>query len=180
MMPRRGFASVTAIGLAGLLAAGAMAAEQDAPSSFSVEDGMSVTLDYTLTADGKTVESTSGQGPLQYVHGRGQIIAALERALAGLHAGDEKEVTISPEQGYGQYNPSLVMEVEKRDLPVGLQPKPGLVFRYADEQGRSIRATVKQIKKTTVILDGNHPLSGKTLNFKIKIVGIEPAPPPAA
>ena len=138
---------------------------------------MAVTLDYTLTVDGKVAETTKGQEPTRYVHGRKQIIAVLEQALAGLHVGDEKEVTIAPEQAYGSYNPSLVMEVAKTALPAGLHPKPGLVFRYADENGRSIRATVKSVNKNTVVLDGNHPLTGKTLNFKIKIVDIQPAPP---
>ena len=146
-------------------------------SARTVTDGMVVSIDYTLTVDGKVVDSSQGRSPLRYVHGRRQIIRGLERALEGLRVGDTKEVTVKPEDAYGAVNPTLVMEVTKASLPAGVPPKAGTVFRYADDKGRPIRATIKDVKENTVVLDGNHPLAGKTLTFTVKIADIQPAQP---
>ena len=141
----------------------------------TIKEGMSVKMEYTLTVDGAVVDSTKGKEPFAYRHGRRQIIPGLERALAGLRVGDHKEVTVKPEDGYGKINPALIMEVTKASLPQGITPKAGVVFRYADDKGRPIRAAIKEVKDTTVVLDGNHPFAGKTLTFNVTIVDIQPA-----
>ena len=146
-----------------------------APEQPTVKDEMDVKMEYTLTVDGAVVDSSQGRDPFHYTHGRKQIIPGLERALTGLRVGDEKDITVNPEDAYGNFNPALVMEVAKSSLPIDLRPKTGMVFRYADPQGRSIRATIKEVKENSVVLDGNQPLAGKTLMFHVKIVDIKPA-----
>lgn len=148
---------------------------QETPTMVAVQDNMDVSMEYTLTADGVVVDSTNGKEPFHYIHGHGQIIPGLERQLTGLHVGDSKEVVVKPEDGYGQLDPSAVIEVPKEQLPADVTPTVGMVLRGVNPDGRNFRAIVKEIKDKTVLLDLNHPLAGKTLSFKIKITGVAPS-----
>ncbi|MDO8644449.1 MAG: FKBP-type peptidyl-prolyl cis-trans isomerase, partial [bacterium] len=62
-----------------------------------IQDGSKVTLHYTLTVDGKKVDSSEGKEPLTYTQGKGEIVPGLESELAGLKKGDKKTITVSPE-----------------------------------------------------------------------------------
>ena len=157
-------------------------AAEEAAMPPAVQENMDVGLDYTLTVDGKVVDSTDGKSPLHYVHGHGQIIPGLERQLVGLHVGDSKEVTVDPKDGYGPVDPAAIVEVKKDQLPKDITPSAGLVLRGVNPDGRSFRASIKEVKESSVLLDLNHPLAGKTLVFKVKITEIKPAPasPPSA
>ena len=137
-----------------------------------IQDNMTVQLEYTLTVDGSVVDSTSGRDPFQYVHGRGQIIPGLERQLTGLQAGDSREISISPEEGYGPVDPSAFIEVPNEQLPPNINPAVGMMLRGVDPDGRSFQATIQEVKETSVMLNLNHPLAGKTLLFKIKVLDI--------
>ena len=148
---------------------------KEAPMALAVQDNMDVSMEYTLTSDGVVVDSTADKAPFHYTHGQRQIIPGLERQLIGLHVGDSKEVTVKPEDGYGQVDPVAFVEVPKEQLPTDVKPAVGMVLRGMNPDGKSFRATVKEIKDKTVVLDLNHPLAGKTLTFKIKITGIAPA-----
>ena len=141
----------------------------------AIQDNTEVQLEYTLTADGQVVDSTDGQVPFKYIHGRGQIIPGLEKQLAGLHPGDTKEITVTPEEGYGPVDPTAIVDVPKNQLPVGTTPEVGMVLRGVDPDGRAFRATIQEIKDQTVKLNLNHPLAGKILHFKVKVLDIAPA-----
>lgn len=172
------------VGLAAGLAlcAAAVLAEpgtQEGQMAPSIEDGMSVKIDYTLTVDGAVVDSSEGRGPLSYKPGQGEIIPGLEKQLAGLHVGDTKDVTVQPDEGYGALDPKAFVEVAKDQLPAGLTPEVGTFLRGMSPDGRSFRARIHQIGQDTVTLDLNHPLAGKTLHFNVKVVEIAPVPPPA-
>jgi FKBP-type peptidyl-prolyl cis-trans isomerase SlyD len=149
-----------------------------------VKDGSVVSLQYTLSnEDGKTIESNKGKAPLKYTHGNRQIVPGLEKELAGMKVGDEKRVTVSPEEGYGPVNPKGFQEFPKDKIPAeGL--KVGAVLMAKGPQGQEVPVRVHEIKEKTVVLDLNHPMAGKTLVFDVKVLGIEPAaaqlPKPAA
>ncbi len=175
-----------------LMAAGARAEEpaatpaaspQPAPAaatpdaSPTIQDKMKVGMEYTLTANGKVVDSSEGKGPFHYVHGRSQIIPGLERQLTGLHVGDAREITVSPEEGYGAVDQTAFMEVPKSQLPQNSAPTVGAVLRGVDGSGRMFQAIVSEIKADSVVLNLNHPLAGKTLTFNVKITDIAPAAP---
>ena len=163
---------------ASLIAAGVMPrgfAEEAHAMAASVQENMDVGLDYTLTVDGNVVDSTQGKTPFHYVQGRHQVIPGLERQLTGLHVGDSKEIVVKPEEGYGPVDPSAFVEIPKTQLPPNVTPTVGMVLRGAQKDGQSFRAKIQEIKDKTVKLDLNHPLAGKTLNFKIKIDTIAPA-----
>jgi FKBP-type peptidyl-prolyl cis-trans isomerase SlyD len=160
-----------------MLGSAAVSAEEPQPVP-AVEKDMNVGLEYTLTVDGVVMDSTEGKPAFHYVHGQGQIVPGLERQLQGLHVGDSREVTVAPEEGYGQVDPAAFVEVPKTQLPADIKPEIGTVLRGVNPDGQSFRARVSDVKTETVVLDLNHPLAGKTLNFKVKIAELAPAPAP--
>jgi len=155
-----------------LLASTAFA--QNPPAAPTIQDGSNVSLEYTLKDEtGKVLESNKGGTPLVFVQGQQQLIPGLERGLVGLHAGDEKEVVVKPEDGYGLVVPNAQAEVPKSAIPKeGLKVGQALMARNGSGDARPV--TVKEIKDTTVVLDLNHPLAGKTLIFDVKVLGVEP------
>lgn len=140
----------------------------------AIQDGMAVAIDYTLTVDGTVVDSSEGRGPLRYTQGRGEIIPGLERQLAGLHAGDHKDVAVAPEDGYGPVDPEAYMAVSRSQLPVDVTPEVGMVLRGTGQDGRPFRARIHEIGEESVTLDLNHPLAGKTLLFAVTVVEVTP------
>jgi FKBP-type peptidyl-prolyl cis-trans isomerase SlyD len=143
-------------------------------SSPTIEDGATVQLEYTLSDDaGKLLDTNKGQQPLTYTQGGQQIIAGLEKQLAGMQSGQAKKVVLKPEDAFGPVDPAAQTEVPKDALPpdalvVGTQ----LMARNSSGEGRPV--IVKEIKEKTVVVDLNHPLAGKTLVFDIKVLGVEP------
>jgi FKBP-type peptidyl-prolyl cis-trans isomerase SlyD len=140
-----------------------------------IKDGSRVSLDFTLTDEkGNFIQSSKGNQPLRYTHGRSEIIPELERSLAGMATGAERRVRIKPEDAYGQVDPKLFEEVPKEKLPPDAL-KVGTLLLAKDPQGKEFEVRVHEIKDKTVVMNHNHPLAGKTLVFDIKILDIKPA-----
>lgn len=140
----------------------------------AIEAGSKVSLEYTLTDDnGAVIDSNKGKPALTYTQGTQAIVPGLEKALAGMRTGDEKQVTVPPAEGYGDVDPSAVAEVSKTLIPAdALTVGAELVARNAQGATRLVR--VKEVKAETVVIDLNHPLAGKTLHFAVKVLGVEP------
>lgn len=139
-----------------------------------IKEGSVVRLDYTLSDDkGTLIESTKGKEPLTYTHGQGQILPALEKELAGMRVNEEKSILLKPEDGYGPVDAKAFQEVPRKEIPQDAL-KIGNTLLARNEQGLVIPVRVHEIKERTVVLDFNHPLAGKTLNFAIKILDIRP------
>ncbi|MBW6392355.1 MAG: peptidylprolyl isomerase [Halomonas sp.] len=134
-----------------------------------------VAFHYTLTNDaGEVLDSSEGRQPLTYLHGAGNIIPGLEKQLEGREAGDKLNVTVSPEEGYGEVQPQLVQEVP-RDAFQGVESvEPGMQFQ-AQTQGGPLMVTVTSVEGDTVTVDGNHPLAGQKLNFDVEISDVREA-----
>lgn len=140
-----------------------------------IQDGSLVSLEYTLTDDsGHILESNVGKEPLTYVQGSGQIVKGLETALAGLKVGDRKRIHVSPEEGYGPVNPQAIQEIPRDKIPADAQ-KVGALLMTRGPQGEGITMRVKEVKDQTVVVDLNHPLAGKALNFDVKVLDIKAA-----
>ncbi|MFM8330778.1 MAG: peptidylprolyl isomerase [Candidatus Methylumidiphilus sp.] len=134
-----------------------------------------VFIHYTLTNDeGDVIDSSEGHEPLAYIHGEGNIIPGLENALVGKTAGEKLKVTIPPEQAYGVRDESLVHGVPKGAFHGVDEILPGMQFHTDSPDGGQL-VTVVDIQGDTVILDGNHPMSGQTLNFDVEITEIRDA-----
>lgn len=138
-----------------------------------IAEGSKVSFDYTLTVEGEVVDSSKERKPLEYTQGSGQIIPGLEKELLGLSIGDEKTVAVSPEEGYGEIDSKNFREVPKKSLPSELKPQIGMVLAMQGPSGGAVPVKISDVKEDSVILDLNHPLAGKTLNFEVKIVSVE-------
>ena len=139
----------------------------------TIHQGSVVSFDYTLSdQDGKVLETSQGKQPMTYTHGKGEIIPGLERELSGMKAGEEKKVQVKPEDGYGPVNPKAFQEVAKEKIPPEAL-KVGTVLMAQGPRGQGIPVRVHEIKDTTVIMDFNHPMAGKTLSFDVKISEIK-------
>ncbi|WP_227369793.1 FKBP-type peptidyl-prolyl cis-trans isomerase [Halomonas sp. M20] len=134
-----------------------------------------VAFHYTLTNDtGEVLDSSEGREPLTYLHGSGNIIPGLEKELEGHQDGDKLQVTVTPEEGYGENQPALVQEVP-RDSFQGVESiEPGMQFQ-AQTQGGPLMVTVTKVEGDTVTVDGNHPLAGQKLNFDVEISEVRDA-----
>ena len=141
----------------------------------NVRDGSLVSIEYTLTDETGTVLDTNvGKEPLTFVQGAGQIVKGLEQELSGLKVGDEKKVQVKPEDGYGLPSKEAFQEFPRETLPAEAQ-KAGATLMAQGQDGRAIPIRVHEVKEKTVIVDFNHPLAGKTLNFDVKIKDIKAA-----
>lgn len=148
-------------------------AEGETPSAAMIENGKKISFEYTLTVDGEVVDSNVGKEPIVYTQGDGQIISGLETQLAGLHAGDAKSVTVKPEDGYGLEDPNAIQEVPRSNFPTEQAPEVGMVIELQGDDGRSVPGIIKEVLEDKILVNFNHPLAGKTLQFDVKIVSIE-------
>jgi FKBP-type peptidyl-prolyl cis-trans isomerase SlyD len=140
-----------------------------------IQDGSIVAIEYTLTDDtGTVVDSNVGKEPLTYLQGSGQIVSGLEKGLTGLKVGDQKKIVVRPEEGY-PVNPNAFQEIPKDKLPPEAQ-KVGTMLATKGPQGETIAMRVHEVKDKTIVVDFNHPLAGKTLNFDVKVIDIRAAP----
>jgi len=137
--------------------------------------GNTVKVHYTGTLeDGKVFDSSEGKDPLEFTVGEGKIIKGFDDAVIGMDVGDEKEIAISPEEAYGKREDKLVQDVPKQAFGENIEKlKPGMVLGLKDPHGHVINAVIKNIGEEKVTLDLNHPLAGKTLKFKIKVVEVK-------
>jgi FKBP-type peptidyl-prolyl cis-trans isomerase SlyD len=134
-----------------------------------------VTIDYTLTdGQGTLLDSSQDREPLSYIQGAGSIIPGLEAALEGKSSGEALQVTIAPDQAYGERDESL-MQAVSRDLFEGAeQLEARMRFRVQSDFGMQI-ITVVGVEGDTITIDGNHPLAGVTLNFDVTIRDVRDA-----
>ncbi len=138
-----------------------------------VEHGKKIAFDYTLTVEGKQVDSSKGQGPIKCVQGDGSIIRGLAKQLEGMSLGEEKDITVGPGEAYGHYMRNAQIEVPLSKMPKDVEIKPGSLLQGKDSSGKVFPVKVIEVKKDTVVVDHNHPMAGKTLNFHVKILAIE-------
>ena len=147
--------------------------------SLVVADDMVVRLDYTLTlSNGEVYDSSADSGPLEYLQGHGQLIAGLEEALYDMAVGDEKDVVVTPDVGYGEYDPDAVQSIPRDIFPPEMELEPGMsIDLYDEDADEELEATIEEVDDETVMVNFNHPLAGETLSFHVRIEGIRPATP---
>lgn len=140
-----------------------------------ITNGTVVSMDYALRNDeGTIIDQSQPEQPLTYLHGHKNIIPGLESALAGKSAGDEVDVRVSPEDGYGEKNPALEQVVPK-DRFQGIENiEEGMQFQASTDQG-PVSVRVVKVEDEVVTVDGNHPLAGVPLNFKVTVKDVRTA-----
>jgi FKBP-type peptidyl-prolyl cis-trans isomerase 2 len=141
----------------------------------AVENGNKIKVEYTGTFDDGTVFDSSekhGQ-PLEFEVGAGMVIKGFDDAVIGMEVGDEKEVKIEAKDAYGEPNDQMKQKVPKDQLPKDQKPEVGMVLGVSTPDGKQFPAKIIEVNDDTITIDLNHPLAGKNLNFKLKLVSIE-------
>jgi FKBP-type peptidyl-prolyl cis-trans isomerase SlyD len=127
-------------------------------------------MDYTIRlGNGRVVETSVGQEPLTYLHGRRQIVPGVEKAIEGLESGALLEVVVPPAEAYGDRDPSGVFVVPRAAFPSGEEIGPGMMFSASRPDGKSITFRVIEANDELVLVDTNHPLAGETLHISIHV-----------
>lgn len=127
------------------------------------------TIDYTLTDPaGKVIDSSKDRAPLAYLHGASNIIPGLEEKLEGKSAGDQVNVTVPPEKGYGAHDANLVQPVPRSNFHGVAEIKPGMQFEARTPEGPRLIRVVK-VDQDHVTVDANHPLAGVELTFDVTV-----------
>lgn len=135
-----------------------------------------VTITYRITdTEGRVLDECTPAQPYEYIHGRGQIVAPVERLLEGKTVGFTGEVSVSPHDAYGDYDPSLVAELPRAHFPREIDLQIGMKFNTVGPDGRALTVRVTAIEGDMVTIDGNHPLAGINLIFELRVLDVREA-----
>ena len=134
-----------------------------------------VTIDFTLfDEEDNVLESSRNEGPLSYLHGGGELPEGLEERLEGKQAGDEVQVTLSPEDAYGDYDEDLRQSVPREQFEDIDTIEVGMRFEAETDDGSQV-VRVVGIEGDEVIVDANEPYAGLTVRFDVKVLGVRDA-----
>ncbi len=148
-----------------------------------VKEGHYIAVEYTGTLDnGEEFDSSKNNGPIQFVVGSAQVIKGFDDAVRNMKVGEEKTFRIAKQEAYGDINPELQKDFPLNVIPehIKSQLKVGGFLVLQAPTGQQIPSKVVKMDKDKVTLDMNHPLAGKDLTFKIKIVDISADAPKEA
>ncbi|WP_339846188.1 FKBP-type peptidyl-prolyl cis-trans isomerase [uncultured Halopseudomonas sp.] len=132
-----------------------------------------VTLHFTLKLPGgEVIDTTTDKSPATFTVGDGSLLPGFEQSIFGLKAGDQRSFQVEPERGFGPGNPQNIQSVS-RDQFNEMELEPGLLVIFRDAAGGEMPGVVKTIHDTTVDVDFNHPLAGKTITFDVEIIDVK-------
>lgn len=133
-----------------------------------------VSFTYSIVdASGEIIEQSDL--PISYVHGgKHDLFEKVEQALDGCVIGDLVEVSLTPEEGFGEHDPTLTFTDDLENVPEEFR-HIGAEVEMMNDQGDSRKFTVARIENGKLTVDGNHPLAGKTIIFHIRVTDIRDA-----
>ena len=135
--------------------------------------GSKVKIHYTGTFDdGEVFDSSREMEPLEFEVGTGEVIPGFDNAVVGMTVGETKKVRLPEAEAYGSYNQEMVFDADPGQFEEGLTPEIGQQFQTEMEDGTPLLLAVKSVEDGKVVLDANHPMAGKTLNFDLEVVEI--------
>jgi peptidylprolyl isomerase len=139
----------------------------------SAQKGDSVKVHYTgKLEDGTIFDSTRDRGPLNLTIGNGKTIPGFEKRIIGMKVGETRNITVPPEEAFGQKRNDLKILVKMSDFPEDITPAVGQYMQFKQSDGRMVNVKVIKISGEDVFLDANHPLAGETLKIEVKLVKI--------
>ena len=135
---------------------------------------------YELEVDGQVVDHTTKEKPLDYIHGTGSLLPKLEEHIEGMEPGDKFEVTLSPADGYGEVDPSRIIDLPKAAFEVNGEIRedllvPGTTIPMMNSMGGVIPGIVLEVTEDSVKMDLNHQMAGKVLHFTGEILTVREA-----
>ena len=156
-----------------LLVFAALAGCSSALQAQEAQSGDVVRVNYTLTlADGTVADTSEGRAPLEFTLGAGEVVPGFDSGVTGLEVGESAEFTLTPEEGYGEPRPELVVELPRNPEEEGRDIAVGDTVYLAGPGNIPVPAKVLELNDETVKLDANHPLAGEELNFAVELVEI--------
>ena len=136
-----------------------------------MQPGSKVKVHYTGTlSDGTVFDSSEGKQPLEFTIGENQVIPGFENGIKEMKLNEEKTIKIEAKDAYGERDERMVVAVPRSKFPPEIGAGGHLLLKGPD--GQRMPAKIREVNDNEVIIDMNHPLAGKELNFKIKIVGV--------
>jgi len=139
----------------------------------TVKKGDKVKIHYTgRIKDGKVFDSSLEREPIEFEIGSGHVIIGVDKGVIGMKPGEKKEVEVPPQEGYGEYEQKLLIDVPKDKMPKDIKPEVGMRLQMVNNMGQPLPVLVAEVNDDSVKLDANHPLAGKDLVFNIELVEI--------
>ena len=147
-----------------------------------VEKSKMVSVDYTLTVDGAIADKSQPGQPLQFICGTGMLLPKFEEAIMGLGAGEKVSFTLEPKDGYGETIAEAIVELPKTVFMMDGKVAEEILFvgsqiPMATADGQHMMGVVKEVKEESVMMDFNHPMAGKNLNFDVTVVAVRDTTP---
>lgn len=135
---------------------------------------------YELEVDGHIVDHTTKERPLDYIHGTGSLLPKLEAHIEGMEPGDRFDITLSPADGYGEVDPSRIIDLPKAAFEVNGEIRedllvPGNTIPMMNSMGGVIPGVVLEVSEDSVKMDLNHQMAGKTLHFTGEVISVREA-----
>jgi FKBP-type peptidyl-prolyl cis-trans isomerase SlpA len=147
---------------------------------FPIGPGTRVRMHFALSlTDGTVAYSSFNEEPLEFEWGDGTLRPGLELAVLGLKAGDEQTLTLLPEQAYGLHDAALVHDMPRSDFPDLVEPKVGQLIAFESPTGEETAGAILAVDADSVRVDFNHPLAGREVVFRVKILSVVPQNPGA-
>lgn len=140
----------------------------------AVKKDNTVAITYAVRfEDGTEFDRTEDGKPFVFKIGDGRVLKVVEDAIIEMEKGQEKTITIRPENGYGHHNPELVRNIPRAALPPDREPGVGMVLGLVRPNGQKSEARITNVTENDVTVDLNHPLVGKTLVFTFKVEDVQ-------
>ncbi len=125
------------------------------------------------TTEGQVFASSYEENePLEFEVGQGALLPGVEHAVEGMEKGEKKNVTLSPEEGFGHHHDELIIRVDRSQFPPGFEPEVGQTLQSQQPDGSIAYLTVLEVGDSDVKLDGNHPLAGRSVTFELELLEI--------
>ena len=147
-----------------------------------VENGKTVFVDYKLTVDGAIADKSQPGQQLQFICGMGMLLPKFEAAVMDKEPGESVSFTLEAKDGYGEIIPEAVVELPKTVFMMDGKIAEEILFvgsqiPMATAEGQPMMGVVKEVKEESVMMDFNHPMAGKTLNFDVTVVDVRETSP---
>ncbi|MFK4785355.1 peptidylprolyl isomerase [Fusobacterium sp. MFO224] len=142
-----------------------------------IEEGRVVTLEFKVY-DNKTnelLEDTKDVGPFFFIQGFGNFVLKVEEALEGKEVGFKDKIVLSPEEGYGERDEEMIVEMDRDQFVEFEDLYEGLDFIADLEDGGEQSFIIKEISDDKILADGNHPFAGKEVRFELEVKGVREA-----
>jgi len=139
----------------------------------TAKKGDKVKVHYTGTlTDGTVFDSSLEREPIEFELGAGQMIAGFDKAVDGMSIGDKKTTEIPSAEAYGEKRDDMMVLVPNDKVPADIKPEVGMQLSMQQPDGQPLPVVIAEVNDENIVLDANHPLAGKDLNFEIELVEI--------